>query len=337
MHLDPSIATPIKLDESVQPMLLVVVDTEEEFDWSAPFSRDALSTSNMREQHRAQAILDRHEAVPLYVIDYPVANDGWAAGWLRETMQDRRCEIGAHLHSWVTPPFEERVCPANSYGCNLDPALERAKIASLTDTIEAAIGERPVYFRTGRYGAGLETFAALHALGYRCDLSVAPHSSFSGDGGPAFYGWTNDPFWYGGSGALLGMPVTTGFSGVASGLGPWAAPMLDAPVARRLHMPGMLRALGLLDRSRLTIEGVSTDALRRLMASLVGSGQRLLTLSYHSASLLHGATVYARTEAERDTLLACLDDTLAFFTKSLGGRLVAVSEAESVIRNLKNT
>lgn len=332
LSLDSSLASPIRLDERIQPMLLVVVDTEEEFDWSAPFSRKARATGNMREQHRAQAVLDRHGAVPLYVIDHPVASDGWAAGWLRETIQAGRCEVGAHLHTWVTPPYDEPVTARNSYGCNLEPALERAKIEAMTDAVETAIGERPAHFRTGRYGLGTETLNTIQGLGYRCDLSLAPHSSFARDGGPDFYRWGNAPFWFGTPGELLCMPVTTGFSGIASGIGPRIAPLLDAALARSLHIPGAMAKLGLLDRSRLTIEGVPAESLRRLMASLIGSGERLLTLSYHSSSLLPGATSYARTESERDALLLCLDETLAYFTGTLGGRVMAVSEAEALIR-----
>lgn len=333
MSLDPAIATPVRLDESLQPMLAVVVDTEEEFDWSAPFSRKARATLNMREQHRAQAVLDRHGVAPLYVIDHPVARDDAAVGWLRETVQDGRCEVGAHLHSWVTPPYDEPVCARNSYGCNLDPGLERAKISALTEAVTQALGTPPAHFRTGRYGAGEATLKTIQALGYRCDLSVAPHSSFRRDGGPEFYGWTNTPQMMG---DLAILPVTTGFSGVASGLGPRLAPLLDAPAARRLRVPGLLAGLGLMDRARLTVEGVPVDALKRLMASLIGSGERLLTLSYHSSTLLPGATVYARTESERDALVESLDETLAHFTRVLGGRLVSVSEAETTVRSQEN-
>ncbi len=313
-------------------MMLVVVDTEEEFDWNKPFSREARSTENMREQHLAQAILDKHGAKPLYVIDHPVAADPWATGWLRETMQDGRAEVGSHLHTWVTPPFSEPLSSKNSYGCNLDPALEREKIAVLTDVIAKEMGTAPVHFRAGRYGLGFGTLRSLQSLGYRTELSIAPHSNFASDGGPSFYGWSNEPYWHGSPGGLLGIPVTTGFSGHAKGLGPMGAPLLDNPMIQSLRVPGALAGMGLLERCRMTIEDVPCDALKRVMTSLVQDGQRLLTLSYHSSTLLPGATSYARTAAKRDALLDCLDSTLTFFTQTLGGRLVGVSAAEQEIR-----
>lgn len=336
MSLSPSLATPIELDSHIRPMLLVVVDTEEEFDWDKPFSRDARSTANMREQHRAQAILDRYGATPLYVIDHPIAADPWAMGWLREISDDGRAEIGSHLHTWVTPPYSELVSPENSYGCNLDPALEREKIEVLTETVAAGLGTAPVHFRAGRYGLGFGTLRTLRALGYRTELSIAPHSNFASDGGPSFYGWTNEPYWHGTPGGLLGIPVTTGFSGRVKSLGPMGAPLLDNSVIQSLRVPGALAGLGLLERCRLTIENVPCDALQRVMNSLVQDGQRLLTLSYHSSTLLPGATAYARTAAKRDELLDCLEATLEYFTQTLGGRLVSVSAAEQEIRQHEN-
>lgn len=334
--LSPSFATPIYLDEHIRPMLLVVIDTEEEFDWSAPFSRSARSTKNIREQRHAQKILDRHGATPLYVIDYPVASDPWSAGWLREAADDGRAEIGSHLHTWVTPPFEETVSPANSYGCNLDPALERAKIDTLTEHIAAKTGYAPKHFRAGRYGVGYGTLRTLRELGYRTDMSIAPHSNFRSDGGPSFYGWNNEPYWHGKPGGLLGIPVTTGFSGHAKGWGPAGAPILDNLIIRSLKVPGALAGLGLLDRCRLTIEDVPGESLKRTIQSLVREGQRVLTLSYHSSTLLPGATSYARNEAERDALLVRLDETLEFFTEVLGGRLVSASTADEEIRTSEN-
>ena len=38
------------------PELLIVVDTEEEFDWTRPFSRDAIATRSIPAQARAHAI-----------------------------------------------------------------------------------------------------------------------------------------------------------------------------------------------------------------------------------------------------------------------------------------
>src|SRR3546814_5249321 len=91
---------------------------------------------------------------------------------LRRFQDDGECTIGTHLHPWVNPPFEEAVTGPNSFAGNLPPALERAKLGVLTDTIEAAFGRRPTVYRAGRYGVGPNTAAILRDLGYRVDVSV---------------------------------------------------------------------------------------------------------------------------------------------------------------------
>ncbi|MBV8613819.1 MAG: hypothetical protein JOY66_08615, partial [Acetobacteraceae bacterium] len=62
-----------RLDEPPgPPRLYVVVDTEEEFDWSAPFSRRETRVSNIAAQERAHSVLEPYGVRPVYLVDYPV-------------------------------------------------------------------------------------------------------------------------------------------------------------------------------------------------------------------------------------------------------------------------
>ena len=121
------------------PELLIVVDTEEEFDWTRPFSRESIATRSIPAQARAHEFYDRFGIVPTYVVDFPVATDPEAVRFLRGLRDAGKAEIGAHLHPWVTPPHVEQVNIRNSYHCNLPPELERAKIAALTEAIETEL------------------------------------------------------------------------------------------------------------------------------------------------------------------------------------------------------
>ena len=86
------------------PLIQVVVDTEEEFDWGAPFDRSSVAVSAITAQHYAQDIFAGFGLVPTYVIDYPVATAATAIAALREFHDAGRCLIGTHLHPWVNPP-----------------------------------------------------------------------------------------------------------------------------------------------------------------------------------------------------------------------------------------
>jgi hypothetical protein len=305
------------------PELLIVVDTEEEFDWSKPFSRESTSTASIPAQARAHEIYDGFGVVPTYVVDYPVAADPAAAGFLRALKEAGKAEIGAHLHPWVTPPHVEEVTALNSYHCNLPPELERAKIVALTDAIHASFGERPTIFKAGRYGFGGNTGRVLAELGYRIDCSKLPYTDLGPDGGPDFRGTPADPHWL--AEGLLEVPLTVGFFGAAPAIGPRVEWLFDSPGAARLRLPGLLARTGLVARSRLTPEGVPAAEQCRLLEALVRRGQRVFTLAYHSPSLAPGNTPYVRDEAELAAFLASIEQVLSFFREDLGGRFTTLS------------
>ena len=177
-----------------QPLLITTVDAEEDFDWNRPFSRGATSVTSMRSQHLAHRVFERFGVIPIYMVDFPVASKPEGREPLLELLKDGRCDIGAQLHPWVTPPFVERVSPRNSYQCNLPAELEQAKMRVLTAEIENVFGVRPRVFRAGRYGAGPNTASVLHQLGYRIDSSVLPCWSFRRSGGPDFRGFSAWPY-----------------------------------------------------------------------------------------------------------------------------------------------
>ncbi len=307
------------------PQLLVVVDTEEEFDWDGPFSRDSVGTRSIPSQARAHAIFDRFGVVPTYVVDYPVAIDAAAIDFFGALRADGKAEIGAHLHPWVTPPLDEDVNAHNSYHCNLAPALERDKIERLTATIADAFGAAPTIFKAGRYGFGANTRRVLMDLGYRIDCSYVPFTSFEADGGPSFYGTREEPFWLDREQTLLEVPITSGYIGLAAGLGPRIQPLFDSRRSERLRIPGMLARSHLVARSRLTPEGVSAAEQCRLLRTLVAKGRRTFTLSYHSPSLAPGNTPYVRSEGELAAFLQTIEEVLGYFRDTLGGSFTTLT------------
>jgi hypothetical protein len=98
-----------------RPRLVVVIDTEEQYNWSLGKSRNNTCVRSVRCVERAQVIFDEYRLIPVYVVDYPVASqpDGYRP--LQELCADGRCLVGAHLHPWVNPPFEEVVTRQNSF------------------------------------------------------------------------------------------------------------------------------------------------------------------------------------------------------------------------------
>ena len=295
------------------PTLVIVIDTEEEFDWTAPFDPANTAVTNIGLQPLAQNIFDSHGLVPTYVIDYPVATTPSAVAILRGFVAEGRCEIGAHLHPWVNPPAEGPVDVRHSYPGNLPAAIERRKLTALTEAITAGFGTRPSAYKAGRYGIGTATPAILRELGYTVDLSVVPHTDFSADGGPDFQDAPEVPFMI--ADGLCELPLSVHFAGRLATHGPRIFRCLSGTAMRRLRLIGICSRLGLLARLRLSPEGYSLADLIRQTRAALAAGTRLFMLTYHSSSLLPGAN---SVRAHRDRS-ACLPRNARWLPAILSG------------------
>lgn len=313
------------VSDSARPTLVVVVDTEEEFDWSAPFDRRNTSVSHMRSIDLLQAVFDSAGVVPLYVVDHPIATTETSAVPLRAIAKSGRCEIGAHLHPWVSPPFDEQVNARNSYPGNLPLELERAKIASLAEAIEAHVGVRPRAYKSGRYGAGPNTPRILEELGFVVDLSPCPPFDFGSDGGPDWSGFGCEPFWMGPRRSVLSIPNTGAYVGFVKDGAHGLYRIAAAKSLAWAHIPGILSRLGALERLFLSPEGYSFDDMRRLTVALHERGLTTFAFSLHSPSIQPGCTMYVKSSAERDAFLETCRRYFEFFTNEFGGALTTVS------------
>lgn len=323
----------IRLPEQTRPVLLVVVDTEEEFDWNADFSRTATSVTALREIGLAQALFDEFAIRPTYAIDYPVASSPREAAAIKEYRDQGRAEIGIQMHPWVNPPFDEAPTSANSYQGNLQPELERSKLKVLIDTVRENFSVVPQIHKAGRYGFGSNTARILSELGIRFDLSLCPAFDFSDDGGPDYTAATADLYWFGDNQDLLGIPTTAGFVGHLRPVGPKLYPLLNADGLAKPRVRSMLAQLGALERMRLSPEGHTLADNKKLTRALLAQGIRVFTFSFHSPSLKPNCTPYVNSEREREDFLARIRRYFEFFLGELNG--VAMTPP-ALLDHLKN-
>ncbi|MBK7643015.1 MAG: polysaccharide deacetylase family protein [Planctomycetes bacterium] len=325
----PAPASYARLPADHPPVLLVVVDTEEEFDWNAPFDRGATGVSHMRRVGEFQSLCDALGVRPVYVIDQPIAAQSAAFEPLRAIHDAGRCEIGAHLHPWLSPPFEEELNARNSYPGNLPAALERAKLGALLAAIEENLHVRPTSYKAGRYGFGPHTAATLVEFGFRCDLSFCPAFDQSADGGPDYSDFACEPSWIDERARLLSLPTTGAFVG-------WGASARSHRLAeslRGLRVPAVLSRLRALERLHLSPEGYSLSENLRLSRALFARGLRVFTLALHSPSLAPGHTEYVRDEAQLQQFLASIRRYIEFFLGELGGCNMTARELHERLSN----
>lgn len=272
---------------------IIFVDTEEEFDWSKPLSRDNRSVGAINALPAAAARFADWGCPLAYMVDHPVVADPVAAEVIRTLLLSPGAAIGAQLHPWVNPPFDELVAPRNSFPGNLPLALEAAKIDALTNAIEAAFGQRPRAYRAGRYGIGPNTWRLLVERGYRLDSSARARYEYCDEGGPDFRAVGNAAFWAEQASGLIELPLTTVFTGRLNRLGA----TIYRAACHIPHARGALARSGMVSRVALTPEGMPVDDALEAIRVATGQGERLLVFSFHSPSVAPGHTPYVRDAA----------------------------------------
>jgi len=310
--LSPSEQQYVRLDENFGQRVLVFVDTEEEFDWSQPKSRDSTSVKSVKSLPKVHELMRGFGIKPAYMVDYPVATTPESVDVLRRLAEDGAATIGSQLHPWVNPPFIERVERKNSFPGNLPRPVELAKIKALTDAITENFGTPPIVYRAGRYGVGPNTEALLDELGYKLDVSVRPYFDYSDEDGPSFRGIRPQLYWTGPEQRLLELPLTSTFTGGLRFFGEKAFEI----AARVPRLNGILSRTSLLGRVALTPEGIPLDEAVHAIELLVGEGTQLFSISFHSPSVEPGHTPYVRDARDLADFYAWWEGVLSTLTKA---------------------
>lgn len=307
------------LSPAEKPKLIVVIDTEEEFDWTRDFSRNNVSVRAMRQIGRLQDIFDNYGITPIYVVDYPVASQPEGYRPLQEIYSDGRCLIGAHVHPWVNPPFVEQVNAYNSFPGNLPKSLEEKKIKAISQIIGEHFGEQPTIYKAGRYGSGPHTAAILEKHGFEVDLSVCPNMDYSAQGGPDFTNYSACPYWFGTHRRLLEIPLTTGFTGILKHWGSTLYPMASHPALARYHMLGIMARLKFLNKVWMSPEGYTLKENIDLLKVLYHDGLRVFSFGMHSPSVEPGHTPYVRSKHDLERFLSHCQEFFDYFIYQLDG------------------
>jgi peptidoglycan/xylan/chitin deacetylase (PgdA/CDA1 family) len=308
--------------------LLVGIDTEGDNQW------DAAARANQRFENiyalpRLHALFARHGIRPTYVITHPVATDARSAEVLRALLAGGDCEIGAHHHAWETPPCTPDDVRRHPYASTLPRRQFEEQLASLTSAIAAAVGVRPVSYRSGRFGFSADHVSALEREGYLVESSIAPLFYESHKGGPEFVEAPLTPYFLAydtatapGTSNLLEVPVSAALNRRL----PRRLQYMYARAPRNYTTKRALRALGLLRLRWLRPSYSSLDDMMALARDLVRQQVPVLNLLFHSSEAIVGGSPYNRTQAELDAFCDRLETFLAFAVKDIGARPATFAE-----------
>lgn len=303
---------------------LLTIDTEEEFDWEGPFTRDRHGLKHVEAIPRFQAFCEQIGAHPVYLVDWPIATDARAVEIIGDALRRGKADIGAQLHPWVNPPFEEEVNARNSYAGSLPVELEAAKLSALCEQIDKAFGTAPLIYRAGRYGLGPNSAEILKANGIAIDTSVRSLFDYRAQSGPDYTHHPVTPYWVDDDRRLLELPVTSVYWGLLRQMGK------HIHRAQR-HVPTMFGGfsrLRLLERIALTPEGVTAEEAIRGIDIAMDEQLPVLVLSLHSPTLAPGFTPYTRTEQDVEALYSWLREIYAY----LDGRGVESTTVADIIK-----
>lgn len=292
--LPPARADMIALEPAFGTRFMLFVDTEEEFDWDAPFDRASQAVTALAGMARGQAYFQAAGVKPIYVTDYPVVDSDAAADMMGQWIAAGQADIGAHLHPWVNPPHVEEVTAANTYVGFQPEAAERAKLDMLCQRIAQRFGARPRAYRAGRYGVGPNSARLLEEAGFRLDSSVRSRFDYRHQHGPDFRALPLTPYWAGPTRSLVELPLSTAWVGLLKGMGDTLYPAAQG----RGPLPGAMARLGLLSRVPLTPEGITADEALAAIDALLAEGVPVLNFSFHSPTLEAGHTPYVRDQAD---------------------------------------
>jgi hypothetical protein len=297
--------------------VLVGVDTEADDQWSDA-GRRSLSVRNAERLPALQALCDGLGVRPTYLVTHEMATRESSAAVLRDLLATGRCEVGAHLHPWSSPPFRPED-QGGRYPSQLPAELLRRQLFELTEAIERALGRRPTSYRAGRHGFDERSLLILEELGYTVDTSVDPLFNERRKGGPVFAGAPLVPYRpdYGdvrraGTARILEIPVTAGTT-------PPLPKRLERLYASLPPIPyrGAFKRLGL----RAVWLRPSYTALPDMLDFATRLARRnvpCFNLLFHSSELLPGGSPYTPDQRSVDDFLDHLARVLEHLTVRLG-------------------
>lgn len=302
----------------MKKFLVITIDVEPDcsagWRYSDPLTFRGVSTGIAKLLH---PLFSEFEVVPTYLINNVVLEDGPSVEILRHLPGSY--ELGAHLHPEFIEPERRFPDYAGKKGeancCFYPPEIESAKIGSITELFEKAIGYRPTSFRAGRYSAGSNTMKSLHRYGYLVDTSLTPHVRWDDATREQPVDFTHapeQPYFMAEKDILSADPN---------------GPVLQVPISIALKKRNPLREIvssgaGLIHPYRRT-RAVWLRPFYSSSAQMIGIARQylrtyrhsdivVLNMMFHNVEVIPGLSPYTRTENESRIYLQQLKDFFTF-------------------------
>lgn len=319
---------------------IITIDTEGDNQWD---HGRTLTVENIKYLPRFQDLCEKYNIRPTYLITSEVCKDNFAIELFSGYVKDNVAEIGAHLHSWTTPPFMDQDGfrdndNNHAFASELPYDLLKHKISNLSDQITACCGKRPTSFRSGRYGFNRDVAQALLENSYLVDSSVTPFVSWTshkgvpgGSGGPDFIKYSPYPFTYSlNEGSLKEIPIT---------IAPTRFPLNTNWRLAKYYFSHVDNSLVLRAFRKLfyggqpvwarPVPGMTIDSFRSLLSETKTRRLPFLTMMFHSSELMPGCSKYRPDNKSVEELYILLEDFFKLLEKN---QIISVTLTEAANR-----
>jgi len=321
---------------------ILSVDTEEEWDWSGSFPEKDFSVNNVFEIPAFQLYCQELGIKPTYLVDHAVSNNTESAAILRELPRNH-CEIGAHLHPWVTPPFTETTTEYLSHVINLPIDIVEAKLDELISNIQTNIGVKPTSFRTGRWGINGAVIELLAKYEFEVDSSIYPlyHNDFFSCEAASireYYPSLADTNIHDKNQKhnILELPVSCGFNRSNYALAQKMHRIFEKRPFSWLKINGALWHTLLLRKIYLSPELCSSKDMNRLIDNKLKNGDSCFHMYLHSSSLLTDVTGLNNELNARESICQRIGEVIHHLSHVADVEFLTLTEAKSKLATMEN-
>lgn len=254
--------------------------------------------------HRLAPLFARYGAKATYLLSPEILRDERSVDVFRKLAPN--AELGTHLHGEYAEPEAWEPDVTSVFQRDYPPALERQKLAYLTDLFIRAFDHQPLSFRAGRFGIGPASIGILEDLGYAVESSVTPFMDWASAGakGLSFHGAPTQPYH-----PDRALPAQRG-----------NARILEVPVTIKPRVWSAIPAIGKLVEPRwLRPTRGTSEALVRVAEDEIADARRaapgrpvFLNAMFHNVEIVPGTSPYAANEDAARAILGRLEALLAF-------------------------
>lgn len=304
--------------------IIITIDTEEDNQWS---SKSLSTTDNAKYIHRFQELCNTYLFKPVYLSTYSMVKDKNFILFAKESLAEKNCEIGMHLHAWCSPPHFKLNGNKNnrSYLIEYPTEIMEEKIKCITECIEDTFMEKVVSHRSGRWTLNEQYIHLLDKYGYLCDCSVTPGVNWSknlGELGTAGSDYSNAPHYpYMISDNIIEIPVTIGH--------PRYFDMKSINSFKTLVREGYHLLKG--KQTWIRPSNSSLHQMKKMVKQVKNSDIDYIMFMLHSSEFMPDGSPYYKTEKDIELLFTVLNELFMFLSDDYQG--ITLKDYQQELRN----